>query len=110
MRPLIEELAGLVPIYVSVYPNAGLPNPLRDGFLGTPETLAPQLKGMAQNGWPQYRRRLLWHDASTSKPLPAVHGLPPRVPPKSALHAASGLEPLTLLTKMAGKDAVHLRP
>src|SRR5205823_3681443 len=25
MRPLIEELAGLVPIYVSVYPNAGLP-------------------------------------------------------------------------------------
>ena len=28
MRPLIEELSRLVPIYVSVYPNAGLPNPL----------------------------------------------------------------------------------
>nr|MDQ3623469.1 homocysteine S-methyltransferase family protein [Verrucomicrobiota bacterium] len=28
MRPLIEELARIAPIYVSVYPNAGLPNPL----------------------------------------------------------------------------------
>src|SRR5207249_1994169 len=27
MRPLIEELANVTPIYVSCYPNAGLPNP-----------------------------------------------------------------------------------
>jgi len=42
MRPLIEELANLAPLYVSVYPNAGLPNPLLPtGFPETPESLAP---------------------------------------------------------------------
>ena len=35
MRPFIEELSGLAPIYVSAYPNAGLPNPmLADGLSG----------------------------------------------------------------------------
>src|SRR4029077_13665824 len=52
LRPLIEELARLVPVYVSAYPNAGLPNPLLPtGFPETPETLAPQLKDWVQNGW-----------------------------------------------------------
>ena len=44
LRPLIEELSGIAPIYVSAHPNAGLPNPLLPtGFPETPETLAPQL-------------------------------------------------------------------
>src|ERR1043166_1033969 len=52
MRPLIEELAALVPLYVSCYPNAGLPNPLLPtGFPETPESLAPQLRDWAANGW-----------------------------------------------------------
>jgi len=52
MRPLIEELAAIAPIYVSCYPNAGLPNPLLPtGFPETPETLAPQLRDWAENGW-----------------------------------------------------------
>jgi len=52
MRPLIEELASLAPIYLSAYPNAGLPNPLLPtGFPETPETLAPQLAEWAENGW-----------------------------------------------------------
>ena len=52
LRPLIEELSGIAPIYVSAYPNAGLPNPLLPtGFPETPETLAPQLQEWAQNGW-----------------------------------------------------------
>ena len=35
MRPFIEELSGLAPIYVSAYPNAGLPNPdAADGLPG----------------------------------------------------------------------------
>src|SRR5206468_2286606 len=51
MRPLIEELAAVAPIYLSAYPNAGLPNPLLPtGFPERPETLAPQLKDWAQNG------------------------------------------------------------
>jgi 5-methyltetrahydrofolate--homocysteine methyltransferase len=52
LRPLVEELSGLAPVYVSAYPNAGLPNPLLPtGFPETPETLAPQLREWAQNGW-----------------------------------------------------------
>ncbi|MEQ1627548.1 MAG: homocysteine S-methyltransferase family protein, partial [Nitrospira sp.] len=52
MRPLIEELSQIAPIYISSHPNAGLPNPLLPtGFPETPETLAPQLLDWAQNGW-----------------------------------------------------------
>ncbi len=51
MRPLIEELAALAPVYVSVYPNAGLPNPLLPtGFPETPESLAPQLAEWGRQG------------------------------------------------------------
>ncbi len=52
MRPLIEELSGLAPIPVSVYPNAGLPDPLLPtGFPETPETFAPKIKEWADEGW-----------------------------------------------------------
>ena len=52
MRPYIEELARIAPIYVSVYPNAGLPEPLSPtGFPETPETLAPQIREWAAQGW-----------------------------------------------------------
>src|SRR3984957_1304830 len=52
MRPFIEELSGLAPIYLSAYPNAGLPNPmLPTGFPETPESMAPQLADWAKSGW-----------------------------------------------------------
>ena len=52
MRPLIEELARIAPIYVSCHPNAGLPDPLLPtGFPETPESLAPQLREWVDNGW-----------------------------------------------------------
>src|SRR5207302_4925565 len=52
MRPYIEELSHLAPCFVSCYPNAGLPDPLSEtGFPETPQTLAPQLREWAQNGW-----------------------------------------------------------
>ncbi|MBI3862289.1 MAG: homocysteine S-methyltransferase family protein, partial [Planctomycetia bacterium] len=52
MRPLIEELAGVAPIFVSAHPNAGLPDPLLPtGFPETPESFAPQLREWAANGW-----------------------------------------------------------
>ncbi len=52
MRPHIEELSGRAPIYVSAYPNAGMPNELLDsGFPETAESLAPQLGEWAENGW-----------------------------------------------------------
>ncbi|HEU4678996.1 MAG TPA: homocysteine S-methyltransferase family protein, partial [Terrimicrobiaceae bacterium] len=52
MRPYIEELSAKAPFFVSTYPNAGLPDPLSPtGFPETPETLAPQLRDWAQQGW-----------------------------------------------------------
>ncbi len=52
MRPYIEELARIAPIHVSCYPNAGLPDPLSPtGFPETPETLAPQIREWAAQGW-----------------------------------------------------------
>jgi 5-methyltetrahydrofolate--homocysteine methyltransferase len=52
MKPHIEELARSAPTYTSAYPNAGLPDPLSEtGFPETPESLAPQLREWAQNGW-----------------------------------------------------------
>src|SRR5438128_1624159 len=52
MKSFIEELTRVASVYVSAYPNAGLPDPLSEtGFPETPETLAPKLKRWAENGW-----------------------------------------------------------
>ncbi|HEX4645269.1 MAG TPA: methionine synthase, partial [Verrucomicrobiae bacterium] len=99
MRPLIEELSKIAPIYTSAYPNAGLPNPLLPtGFPETPESLAPQLREWAQNGW----LNLVGGCCGTTPPhikkiAEAVRGLPPRVPPKiQPFTRLSGLEALTI--------------
>src|SRR5215211_623355 len=86
MRPYIEELAHSAPLYVSSYPNAGLPDPLSEtGFPETPESLAPQLHDWASNGWlnvvggccgttPDHIRRI----------AELVRDCPPRVVPRAA--------------------------
>jgi len=52
MRPYIEDLSRIAPIFVSAYPNAGLPDPLSPtGFPETPESLAPQIRDWAEQGW-----------------------------------------------------------
>jgi 5-methyltetrahydrofolate--homocysteine methyltransferase len=99
MRPFIEELSGLVPIYLSAYPNAGLPEPLLPtGFPETPETLAPQLADWARSGW----LNIVGGCCGTTPPhikavADAVKIFPPRVPPeiKPCLRL-SGLEALTI--------------
>jgi len=99
MRPLIEELSQIAPIYVSTHPNAGLPDPLLPtGFPETPQSLAPQLREWAESGWlnivggccgttPEHTRAM----------AQAVHGLPPRVPQQIAPDLRlSGLESVTV--------------
>jgi len=101
LRPLIEELSGIAPIYVSAYPNAGLPNPLLPtGFPETPETLAPQLREWAQNGW----LNIVGGCCGTTPPhikaiAEAVKGLPPRKVPAIEPHL-----------RLSGLDAVTVRP
>ncbi len=51
MRPFAEELAGLADCYLSIYPNAGLPNPLSPtGYDQQPEDMARFMKEYAQLG------------------------------------------------------------
>ncbi len=99
MRPLIEELSGLAPIYLSSHPNAGLPNPLLPtGFPETPETLAPQLREWAENGWLNIVGGCCGTTPAHIQAIAqAVRGLPPRRPPRIEPHTRlSGLEALTI--------------
>jgi 5-methyltetrahydrofolate--homocysteine methyltransferase len=116
LRPLIEELSAVAPIFVSAYPNAGLPNPLLPtGFPETPETLAPQLREWAQNGW----LNIVGGCCGTTPPhikaiADAVRGLPPRkVPITEPYLRLSGLDALTIRgnqNQSAKKDSATVAP
>jgi 5-methyltetrahydrofolate--homocysteine methyltransferase len=99
MRPYIEELSRIAPIYVSCYPNAGLPDPMSaTGFPETPETMAPKMRDFAENGW----LNIVGGCCGTTPPhiraiAEAVKGLPRRVAPKvERFTRLSGLEALTI--------------
>jgi 5-methyltetrahydrofolate--homocysteine methyltransferase len=99
MRPLIEELSRIAPVYVSAHPNAGLPNPLLPtGFPETPDTLAPQLREWADNGWLNIVGGCCGTTPAHIKLIAeAVRGLPPRpVPTVEPYTRLSGLEALTI--------------
>lgn len=97
MRPYLEELSGIAPVFLSCYPNAGLPNAF-GGFDETPEQMSRDLRDFAASGWlnivggccgstPEHIRAI----------ATAVRGLPPRVPPTvEPWLRLSGLEALTL--------------
>jgi 5-methyltetrahydrofolate--homocysteine methyltransferase len=99
MRPLIEELAQIAPIYISCHPNAGLPDPLLPtGFPETPETLAPQLRGWVDNGWLNIVGGCCGTTPAHIAALAAaVKGKPPRrVPEVEPYLRLSGLENVTV--------------
>jgi 5-methyltetrahydrofolate--homocysteine methyltransferase len=50
MRPFIEELSKAATCFVSVYPNAGLPNEFGE-YEETPETMTVQLNDFAEHGF-----------------------------------------------------------
>ncbi|MGA2855074.1 MAG: homocysteine S-methyltransferase family protein, partial [Verrucomicrobiota bacterium] len=101
LRPLIGELSGIAPIFVSAYPNAGLPNPLLPtGFPETPETLAPQLREWAQNGW----LNIVGGCCGTTPPhIKAIAGAVMDLPPRKV----PAVEPYL---RLSGLDAVTVRP
>ena len=101
MRPFLAELSSLANVPILCYPNAGLPDPLSvTGFPETAESMAPQLREWAENGWlnivggccgttPEHIRQI----------AVSVKGLPPRVAP--------AIEPLL---RLAGTEPFNLRP
>ncbi|HPU07919.1 MAG TPA: homocysteine S-methyltransferase family protein, partial [Thermogutta sp.] len=97
MRPFVEELSSLAPIYTSCHPNAGLPNEF-GGYDETPEQMAKTLRQFAQAGWlnivggccgttPEHIRAI----------AEAVRDCPPRTPPEvPRFTRLAGLEPLVI--------------
>ena len=97
MRPYVETLANKAPCFISLYPNAGLPNAFGE-YDELPEQTAAVLREYGQNGWlnivggccgttPDHIRAI----------AKVVEGLPPHVPATSdGLSHFSGLEPFTI--------------
>jgi 5-methyltetrahydrofolate--homocysteine methyltransferase len=99
MRPLIDELAQIAPVYVSCHPNAGLPDPLLPtGFPETPESLTPQLDEWVDNGWLNIVGGCCGTTPAHIAALAAaVKGKPPRRAPEvEPLMRLSGLESVTV--------------
>ncbi len=99
MRPYVEELSRLAPVYLTCYPNAGLPDPLLPtGYPEGPADMAPVLREFAESGFLNMVGGCCGttpaHIAAIAE---AVRGLPPRARPEpDHLTRFSGLEALTI--------------
>ena len=99
MRPYIETLSQCAPVYVSCYPNAGLPDPLSPtGFPETPESLAAQIGEWAAQGWLNIVGGCCGTTPAHIRAIAeAVRGCAPRpVPTRPQVTRLSGLEPLVI--------------
>ncbi len=96
MRPYIEELSGLAPVFLSAYPNAGLPNAF-GGFDETPEIMCADVGGFAREGWVNIVGGCCGTTPAHIRAIAdAVEGLPPRrLPAPERTTRLSGLEPYT---------------
>lgn len=63
-----REMGDLAPLYISAYPNAGLPNQFGQYDDAGEDGRADQ--GFYRRGTREHRRRVLRHDAGTHRPLP----------------------------------------
>ena len=99
MRPYVEELSKIAPIFTTCHPNAGLPNEFGE-FDQTPEDMARTLKEFIDEGWlnivggccgttPEYIKAF----------AELVRGAPPRRRPQ-----------VEAWTRLSGQEALSLRP
>ncbi len=97
MRPHIEELARIAPIFISCYPNAGLPNPLGE-YDETPQSMSTLLRDFAENNWLNIVGGCCGTTPDHIRAIrDVVRDLPARVPPRVDRYLRlSGLEPLTV--------------
>ncbi len=97
LRPYVEELARLAPVFTVVYPNAGLPNAF-GGYDEGPDEMVSVLREFVQQGWVNVLGGCCGttpeHIAAFAE---AVHGVAPRVPPSPDPRPRfAGLEPLVI--------------
>ncbi|TLY20205.1 MAG: methionine synthase [Nitrospirae bacterium] len=97
MRPYLEELAQIAPVYISCYPNAGLPNAF-GGFDETPEIMSADLREFAERGWLNIVGGCCGTTPAHIKAIAeAVRKFAPRTPATAEPYTRlSGLEALTI--------------
>jgi 5-methyltetrahydrofolate--homocysteine methyltransferase len=80
MRPYIEEMARVADVFVSCYPNAGLPNPMSaTGYDETPLETARLLEEFARDGFVNLVGGCCGTTPAHIRAIAeAVRGLPPR--------------------------------
>ena len=101
MKPFLKRLSELVPCYVSVYPNAGLPNEM-GSYDQTPEEMAAIVREYIDEGLVNIVGGCCGTtDAFISLFPPMVEGVAPRLPKKKPCELwLSGLDPLVVNGRM----------
>ena len=99
MRPYVEELSRIAPVFISCHPNAGLPNDM-GGYDQTPADMVATLSEFLANGW-----------------LNVVGGCCGTTPEyiQAFSEMAAGVQPRTRpriepLTRLSGLEALTIRP
>jgi 5-methyltetrahydrofolate--homocysteine methyltransferase len=97
MRPFIEAMSNVAESFVSVYPNAGLPNEFGE-YDDSPEYMASQVAGFAESGFVNIVGGCCGTTPTHIRAIAkAVSTLAPRKRPvKKHVLQLSGLEPLTV--------------
>ncbi|NTW74359.1 MAG: methionine synthase [Chlorobiaceae bacterium] len=97
MRPFIEAMSNIAESYVSVYPNAGLPNEFGE-YDDSPEYMASQVAGFAESGFVNIVGGCCGTTPTHIRAIAkAVEPLSPRKrPAKAHVLQLSGLEPLAV--------------
>ena len=97
MRPYLESLARIAPVYTTCHPNAGLPNAF-GGYDEQPDTTAKYLREFAESGLANILGGCCGTTGDHVRAIAAaVDGLPPRrLPSTSSVTAFSGLEPFAI--------------
>jgi len=97
MREYVSDLARNTPLYISCYPNAGLPNEFGE-YDDTPENMAAVLDSFAQEGWLNVIGGCCGSTPAHIKAIAETAGKrQPRIPQQiDAVSRYSGLEPLTV--------------
>ncbi len=97
MRPHLEALAAVAPVYTSCYPNAGLPNAF-GGYDERPDVTCHYLREFAEAGLANILGGCCGTGPDHIRAIrAAVEGLPPRTPPPPQRFTRfSGLEPFVI--------------
>src|SRR5581483_1043102 len=97
MRPYLEALARVAPVYTTCHPNAGLPNAF-GGYDERPEITSKYLREFAESGLANVLGGCCGTtDEHIRQIAAAVEGLPPRRPPTpEPVTTFAGLEPFAI--------------